>query len=113
MRAWVVRSFSLIMDNHLRQLAERSYGREQFLRTLFELALEDEWFQLQHLIQHDMAKAILADYSCRQGKGYLDSQIYYDHWEEVIDIGWQVFCNHTRIPKEKVIQHLKQLRETI
>jgi hypothetical protein len=113
MHAFVVRYFNLIMDDQLRQLAERCYGREQFLRTLFDLALEDEWFQLQHLIQHDMAKAILADYSCRQGKGYLDSQIYYDHWEGVIDIGWQVFCNHTGIPREKVINQLKQLRETI
>lgn len=101
------------MDDQLRHLAQRCYGQEQFLRTLFDLALENEWFQLQHLIQHDMAKAILADYSCRQGKGYLDSQIYYDNWEEVIDIGWQTFCNHTGISRERVIKQLKQVRESI
>ena len=29
--------------------------------ALPELALEEQWFDLQHMIQHDMAKAILAD----------------------------------------------------
>jgi hypothetical protein len=108
-QACVVRSFKIIMDEQLRELAERRYGQEEFLRTLFELALEDEWFQLRHLIQHDMAKAVLADYSCRQGKGYLDSQIFYNSWEEVIDIGWQAFCTHTGIPKDKVNQRLQEL----
>jgi hypothetical protein len=99
------------MDEQLKQLAEKFYGQEQFLRVLFDLALDDDWFQLQHLVQHDMAKAVLADYSCQHGKGYLDDQIFYDCWEQVIDVGWQVFCGHTHIPRETVISNLKQLRD--
>ncbi|HEY9677211.1 MAG TPA: hypothetical protein V6C76_04355 [Drouetiella sp.] len=101
------------MDNRLRELAESRYSQEQFLSTLFELALEEQWFDLQHLIQHDMAKAILADYSYELGKGYLNQEIFYTYWEAVIEIGWKIFCNHTGLSMDKVNSHLTQLREAI
>ena len=46
-----------------------------FLQALFELAIEEQWFDLQHMVQHDMAKAILADYSLEQGQDYLNQKI--------------------------------------
>jgi hypothetical protein len=66
------------MDDRLRELAENRYGQKEFLSALFDLALEEQWFDLQHLIQHDMAKAILADYSQEIGKDYLNQEIFYD-----------------------------------
>ncbi len=101
------------MDARLRTLAKERYSQEQFLSTLYELALAEQWFDLQHVVQHDMAKAILADYSYEMGKDYLDPKIYYAHWEEVIEIGWQIFCQHTTITREHVRIKLSQLHETI
>jgi hypothetical protein len=101
------------MDVQLRALAESRYGQPEFLSTLFELALEDQWLDLQHLIQHDMAKAILADYSFKLGQGYLNSQIFNDYWEEVIEIGWSVFCRHTGIPRERIVSRLNDLHNAI
>ncbi|MGH9554035.1 MAG: hypothetical protein ACRD3W_31945, partial [Terriglobales bacterium] len=60
------------MDERLRELAETKYATPAFLSTLFDLALEEQWFDLQHLIQHDMAKAVLADYCYEMGKDYLN-----------------------------------------
>jgi hypothetical protein len=101
------------MNEQLREMAEKRYGQSEFLRMLFDLALEERWFELQHVIQHDMAKAILADYSYFLGQGYFNSQIFYDHWEEVIEIGWQAFSNHTGIPLEKVEARLAELSNKI
>jgi hypothetical protein len=100
-----------IMDDRLRELAECRYRQTEFLRTLFELALEEQWFDLQHMVQHDMAKAILADYSTERGENYLNSKTFFDHWEDVIDIGWTAFCEHTGLSREKVQQQLQQIRE--
>jgi hypothetical protein len=69
------------MDDRLRKIAEDRYGQKEFLSALFDLALEEQWFDLQHLIQHDMAKAILADYSLEQGKGFLNQDIFYSNWD--------------------------------
>jgi len=101
------------MDSQLRKLVEDRYSQKEFLKTLLELALAEQWFDLQHVVQHDMAKAILADYSYEAGKDYLDPKIFYDHWEEVIEIGWQIFCKHTNISREHVRIKLSQLHETI
>jgi hypothetical protein len=101
------------MDKRLKQLAEERYGQTEFLRVLFELALEEQWFDVQHIIQHDMAKAILADYSYELGKGYLNQEIYYNNWEDVIEVGWKAFCNHTGLTMEKVKLRLEKLREAI
>jgi hypothetical protein len=101
------------MDERLRELAESRYGQKEFLSTLFELALEEQWFDLQHLIQHDMAKAILADYSYELGKGYLNQEVFYSNWEPVIEIGWRIFCDHTGLTMDKVNSHLTDLREAI
>jgi len=101
------------MDDRLREMCEERYEQKEFLGALFELALEEQWFDVQHLIQHDMAKAILADYSLEQGKGYLNQEIFYSHWEEVIDIGWNRFCKHTGLTMDKVNRHLQELREAI
>lgn len=101
------------MDERLRELAESRYGQTEFLSTLFELALEEQWFDLQHLIQHDMAKAILADYSYELGKGYLNQDVFYGNWESVIEVGWKIFCNHTGLTMDKVNSHLSDLREAI
>lgn len=101
------------MDERLRELAESRYGQKEFLSALFELALEEQWFDLQHLIQHDMAKAILADYSYELGKGYLNTEVFYSNWESVIEVGWQVFCSHTGLTMDKVNSHLIELREAI
>lgn len=97
----------------MKELAESRYGQPEFVSTLFELALEDQWFDLQHLIQHDMAKAILADYSSKLGRGYLHSQVFYDYWEDVIEIGWKTFCNRTGISRESVRTRLKELHNAI
>lgn len=97
----------------MRELAESRYSQKEFLSTLFELALEEQWFDLQHMIQHDMAKAILADYSFELGKDYLNQDIFFTNWEAVIDVGWDAFCKHTGLPREKVQSRLQQLREAI
>ena len=99
------------MDNRLRELAEARYTQEVFLRTLFELAVEGQWFDLQHMVQHDMAKAILADYSYELGKDYLNRDIFLKYWEDVIDVGWNAFCDHTGLSRDKVNQQLRRLRE--
>ncbi len=101
------------MDDRLKELAERRYSQREFLKVLFELALEKQWFDLEHMIQHDMAKAILADYSYEQGLGYLNSQVFYDNWEAVIEIGWLKFCNHTGINLDVIKNELKNLRNEI
>jgi hypothetical protein len=106
-------SVSIIMDKQLKSLAESRYGQPEFLSTLFDLALEEKWFDLQHLIQHDMAKAILADYSYNLGRGYLNTQIFNEYWEDVIEIGWNIFCCHTGISREKIAARLKDLRDAI
>jgi hypothetical protein len=100
-----------MMDDRLKQLAENRYGQPAFLSVLFDLALEEQWFELQHVIQHDMAKAILADYSYEMGKGYLNNDIFLNHWEEVIDVGWTKFCSHTGLSMDKVKSNLKSLRD--
>ena len=101
------------MDDQLRSMAESRYKQTEFLKTLFDLALEENWFELQHVIQHDMAKAVIADYSLSIGKGYFDSKIFFDNWEDVIDVGWRAFSEHTGISMEKVKAHLSQMREAI
>jgi hypothetical protein len=101
------------MDAQLHKLAEKRYSQEEFLNTLHQLALAEQWFDLQHVVQHDMAKAILADYSYGSGKDYLDPKIFYAYWEEVIEIGWQIFCQHTGISREHVRIKLSQLHESI
>ncbi|HEY9684042.1 MAG TPA: hypothetical protein V6C97_09405 [Oculatellaceae cyanobacterium] len=101
------------MDNRLRELAEVRYGQKEFLSALFDLALEEQWFDLQHLIQHDMAKAILADYSLELGKGFLNQEIFYNNWEDVIAIGWSTFCKHTGLTMDKVNGCLQSLRDKI
>jgi len=101
------------MDKRLRELAEVRYGQKEFLSALFDLALEEQWFDLQHLIQHDMAKAVLADYSMEQGKGFLNQDIFYNNWEDVIAIGWSTFCKHTGITMDQVNLSLQKLSEKI
>ena len=101
------------MDDRLKELAETRYKEKEFLKTLFDLALEEQWFDLQHMIQHDMAKAILADYSLEKGQGYLNNDIFFESWEDVIDIGWKAFCDHTGLPMDKVKLRLAKLREAI
>lgn len=83
------------------------------MRALFELALEEQWTDLSHMIQHDMAKAILADYSLEAGLGYLNQKVYMEFWEEVIEIGWTRFCQHTGLSRDKVDLCLKEYREAI
>lgn len=100
------------MDERLRELAETRYSQPEFLSVLFDLALEGQWFDLQHVIQHDMAKAILADYSYELGKGYLNTDIFYSNFEDVIEVGWQKFCGHTGLTMDKVKSHLQALRES-
>ncbi len=97
----------------LKELAEQRYSQEFFLRTLFELALEEQWIDVTHMIQHDMAKAILADYSLEQGLGYLNQKVYMEFWEDVIEIGWMRFCEHTGLSRDKVDLRLKEFREAI
>ncbi|MBK8220969.1 MAG: hypothetical protein IPK73_08100 [Candidatus Obscuribacter sp.] len=99
------------MDDRLKELAEMRYGQSEYLKVLFDLALEDNWFDLQHMIQHDMAKAILADYSYEKGLGYLNQEVFFDFWEEVIEVGWSIFCRHTGLSRERVDKALANLRE--
>jgi hypothetical protein len=105
--------FSKLMDKELKDLAEKRYGQQEFVNTAFELAVEGKWFDLQHVIQHDMAKAILADYSVKLGRGYLNLQVFNDYWEEVIEIGWKTFCKRTGISREKIRTTLKKLHNEI
>jgi hypothetical protein len=100
------------MDERLRELAETRYRQPFFLQALFELALEEQWFDLQHMVQHDMAKAILADYSLESGLDYLNQKIYFDHWEDVIEVGWTAFCTHTGLTRDKVKQNLSSLHNS-
>ncbi len=102
-----------VLPARLKELAEARYNQEEFLRALFELALEEQWFDLSHMIQHDMAKAILADYSLEQGHGYLNQKIYMEFWGDVIEIGWTRFCEHTGLSRDKVNSCLKEYREAI
>ena len=104
---------TMTLPERLQELAEIRYSQQEFLKTLFELAVEEQWFDLQHMIQHDMAKAIIADYSYELGQGYLNQDIYFSCWEEVIEIGWDKFCLHTGLSRDKVNSHLRQLREAI
>lgn len=97
------------MDSRLKELAESRYHQQQFLATLLELAVEQQWFDVRHLVQHDMAKAILSDYSYEIGRGHMHMPTYYDNWEEVVAVGWQAFCEHTGLPQDKVQQHLQAL----
>jgi len=97
------------MDARLREIAEIHYKQKEFLQTLFELAVENQWFDVQHMVQHDMAKAIIADYSLEQGMGFLNSQLFLDNWEQVIDVGWEAFCQHTGLTRERVQKHLLQI----
>lgn len=103
---------SKLMNESLKLLAESKYRQPEFLKTLFELAVDGEWFYVQHMVQHDMAKAIIADYSQDIGCDYLDPQLYFENWESVIDVGWDVFCEHTGLNREKVNIYLKKLAET-
>ena|ERR1700722_20635669 len=102
-----------MMADQLQSLAQERYSQKEFLNALFDLALSEQWFDLQHMLQHDMAKAILADYSYSLGYGFLDAKIFYDHWEDVIEIGWQIFCEHTGISRQQVQAKLSQLHEAI
>ena len=97
------------MDERLREIAEVHYQQKEFLQTLFELAVENQWFDVQHMVQHDMAKAVIADYSLEQGMGYLNQQLFLDNWEQVIDVGWNAFCNHTGLSRERVMKQLQKL----
>jgi len=99
------------MDSRLQELAEYRYRQSEFLSALFELAVEGQWFELQHMVQHDMAKAILADYSQELGKGYLNQDIFLTNWEAVIDIGWQSFCEHTGLSRDRIRNELGKLSE--
>jgi hypothetical protein len=99
------------MDERLREMAESRYRQETFLATLFELAVEGQWFDLQHMVQHDMAKAILADYSYELGKDYLNRDIFLKNWEDVIEVGWLAFCEHTGLSRDRVNKQLQSLRE--
>lgn len=101
------------MDAQLLKLTEEHYSQEEFLKTLYELALLEKWFELQHLVQHDMAKAILADYSYISGVDYLDQKIFYSSWEEVIEIGWQIFCRYSKISRDYIRAKLNDLHESV
>lgn len=103
-----------VEDAHRSALERNGRGQIQskaFLSALFDLALEEQWFDLQHMIQHDMAKAIIADYSYETGRGYLNQDIYFNSWEDVIEIGWSTFCSHTGVSRSKVESCLAKLRE--
>ena len=97
------------MDERLRSLAEDRYQQKEFLAQLFELAVEEQWFDVRHMVQHDMAKAILADYSLENGFGFLDRDIYLNYWEDVVKIGWGAFSEYTGLPMEKINTQLKRL----
>jgi hypothetical protein len=98
------------MDVRLREIAESHYRQKEFLQTLFELAVENNWFDVQHMVQHDMAKAIIADYSQEKGMGFFNSQLFLDNWEQVIEVGWEAFCGHTGLTRERVQKKLLSLR---
>ena len=100
-----------LMDPRLAELAESQYRQPAFLTQLFELAVEEQWSVLQHMIQHDMAKAILANYCIEKGQDYLKSKAFFESWEEIIQIGWKVFCEHTGLSMEKVQENLHRLHE--
>ncbi len=100
-----------LMDERLRELAEKGYRQQEFLQTLFELAVENQWFYVRHMVQHDMAKAIIADYSMEKGLDYLNTTVYYDNWEAVIEVGWCAFCKHTGLPRERVDRYLQELTD--
>jgi hypothetical protein len=97
------------MDERLKEIAEVHYQQQEFLQTLFELAVENKWFDVQHMVQHDMAKAIIADYSLEQGMGFFNTDLFYDNWENIIDIGWEAFCTHTGLSRDRVKKQLQQL----
>lgn len=97
------------MEDRLREIAESHYRQKEFLQTLFELAVENKWFDVQHMVQHDMAKAIIADYSLERGLGFFNMQVYFDNWEEVIEVGWREFCTHTGLSRERVSKQLQKL----
>jgi hypothetical protein len=99
------------MDQRLRELAEFRYHHSEFLKTLFELAVEDQWPALQHMVQHDMAKAVLADYFWERGENYFASPRFFDNWEDVIAVGWTAFCDHTGLTMDTVQQKLHTIRE--
>lgn len=101
------------LPERLQELAENRYSQREFLKVLFELALEDQWFDLRHMIQHDMAKAIIADYSFELGRDYLNQDLYLKFWEDVIEIGWEKFCGHTGLTRDTVDTQLLALREAI
>jgi hypothetical protein len=101
------------MDDRLQNIASEHYGQKEFLATLFELAIEEQWFDVQHMVQHDMAKAVIADYGYELGFGFMDGDLYQKHWEEVIEIGWQTFCNHTGLSRDKVRAQLTSLRNNL
>lgn len=91
-------------------MAEERYSQSVFLQTLFELAVENQWYDVQHMVQHDMAKAIIADYSLETGHDYLNQKLFYEFWEPVIEVGWTKFCSHTGLSRERVRAELSQLR---
>lgn len=97
------------MDERLKEIAEDHYRQQEFLQTLFELAVENQWFDVQHMVQHDMAKAVIADYSLEQGLGFLNQQLFLDNWEQVINVGWNAFCDHTGLSRERVNKQLQKL----
>ncbi|MBX9879905.1 MAG: hypothetical protein K2Y22_15715 [Candidatus Obscuribacterales bacterium] len=97
------------MDSRLQEIAESRYHQQQFLATLLELAVEQQWFDVRHMVQHDMAKAILSDYSSEIGRGDMHMPTYYENWEEVVAVGWKAFCDHTGLSQEKLEQHLQAL----
>lgn len=101
------------MEDRLKELAHSRYSQKEFLGALFELALEEHWFDVQHMVQHDMAKAIIADYSREMGNDYLNQDLFYQCWEEVIEVGWTTFCQHTGLTRQKVDESLAQLREDV
>lgn len=101
------------MNPRLREMAENRYAQKEFLSVLFDLALEEQWFDLQHMIQHDMAKAIIADYSLEIGRDYLNQEVYFGCFEDVIEIGWSTFCRHTGLSRQKVDRCLLNLRNEI
>ena len=101
------------MDQRLREIAEYRYSQKAYLTVLFDLALEEQWFDLQHMIQHDMAKAVIADYSLEIGQDYLNQELYFSYWEEVIQLGWDIFCRHTGFSRQKVDSSLAKLAADI
>lgn len=104
---------SQLMDDRLKELAQSRYQQREFLQTLFELAIENQWFDVRQMVQHDMAKAIIADYSQEQGRGFLDGELFLDNWESVVEVGWGAFCAHTGLTRDRVNHQLQQLGENL